>query len=97
MNNFEKEMSCCSPMPEPTSALMPKDTIKEVVGSNYKAACEIAYVLGAIGSEVFGMDMNKVDNPGENTLEAALMGTNKILNSIRDWLHQFANRMGVET
>lgn len=98
--NFEKakEMSCCSPIPEITaSAHMPKDTIKSITGNNYKAACEIDYVLKAIDAQIFGTNMDKPDEPGEDTLEAALMGTNKLLNSIVDRLRCFANRMGVET
>lgn len=96
--NFEKakEMSCCSPIPEITPASKPI-TIKETTGNNYKAACEIDYVLKCIAAQVFGANMDKPDAPGEDTLEAALMGTSKLLNSIVDQLHCFANRMGVET
>ncbi len=97
--NFEKaeEMSCGSPMPGPTSALMPKETIKDITGTNYKAVCEIDIVLSAIEAQIFGVDANKLSGPGEDTLEAALIGTNKILDNIVGRLHQFANRMGVET
>ena len=50
--NFEKvkEMSCCSPIPEitPASNASKPITIKETTGNNYKAACEIDYVLKCI-------------------------------------------------
>ena len=96
--NFEKakEMSCCSPIPGIAPAPAPI-TIKETTGNNYKAACEIYYVLKHIAAQVFGANMDEPDAPGEDTLEAALMATSKLLNSIVDQLHCFANRMGVET
>lgn len=97
--NFEKakEMSCCSPIPEITPNPTPITTIKETVGNNYKAVREIDYILSAIEAQIFGVDANKLSEPGEDTLEAALIGTNKILDNIMGRLHQFANRMGVET
>lgn len=85
--------ACCAPMP----AVMPKDTLKDITGNNYKAAHEIDCVLEAIEAQIFGIDVNKHSEPEENTLEAALIGTNRILNSIMGRLHQFADRMGVET
>lgn len=97
--NFEKakEMNCCSPIsgiaPNPT----PITTIKETVGNNYKTVREIDYILSAIEAQIFGVDANKLSDPEEGTLEAALIGTNKILDNILGRLHQFANRMGVET
>ena len=92
--NFEKANEvCCAPM----SAVMPKDTIKDITGNNYKAACEIDYVLRTIIAQVFGVDMDKPVELGEDTLEAALICTNKLLNSIAERLHRFADRMGVET
>lgn len=96
--DFEKAkgMSCCSPIPEITPAPTPI-TIKETTGNNYKAACEIDYVLKCIATQVFGANMDKPDAPGEDTLEAALMATSKLLNSIVEQLHCFADRMGVET
>ena len=97
--NFEKvkEMSCCSPIPEITPAPTPITTIKEIMGNNYKTVREIDYTLSAIEAQIFGVGANKLSDPEESTLEAALIGTNKILNNILDRLHQFANRMGVET
>ena len=97
--DFEKAkvMSCCSPIPEITPAPTPITTIKETVGNNCKAAREIDYVLKCIAAQVFGADMDKPDVPGEDTLEAALMATSKLLNSIVEQLRCFANRMGVET
>lgn len=97
MNNFEEKTCRCSPMPELTSALMPKDTIKNITGTNYRAVCEINIVLSAIEAQIFGVDANKLSEPEEDTLEAALISTNKILDNIVGRLHQFANRMGVET
>ncbi len=88
--------ACCAHMP--AAGQVPNDTIKNITGDNYKAACEIDYVLRSITAQVFGTDMdNKLAAPGEDTLEAALMCTSKLLNSIVDQLHCFANRMGVET
>lgn len=97
--NFEKakEMSCCSPIPEITPVPTPIITIKETVDNNYKAVCEIDYILSAIEAQIFGVDANKLSEPEEDTLEAVLIGTNKILDNIMGRLHQFANRMGVET
>lgn len=97
--DFEKakEMSCCSPIPGITSASMPKDTIKDTTGNNYKAAHEVDCVLKAIEAQIFGMNADKPVEPGEDTLEAALICTNKLLNSIVGRLHRFADRMGVET
>ena len=97
--NFEKvkEMSCCSPIPEITPAPTPITTIKEIMGNNYKTVREIDYILSAIEAQIFGVGENKLSDPEEGTLEAALIGTNKILNNILGRLHQFANRMGVET
>lgn len=97
--NFEKvkEMSCCSPIPEITPAPTPITTIKETMGNNYKTVREIDYILSAIEAQIFGVGENKLSDPEEGTLEAALIGTNKILNNILGRLHQFANRMGVET
>lgn len=89
--------TCCTHMPVTEQAPMPNDTIKSITGNNYKAACEIDYVLRTIIAQVLGVDMDKPDAPGENTLEAALICTNKLLNSIVDQLHCFANHMGVET
>lgn len=95
--NFEKakEMGCCSPISEITPAPTPI-TIKETTGNNYKAACEIDYVLKCIAAQVFGVNMDKPDALGEDTLEATLMGTSKLLNSIVDQLRCFADRMGVQ-
>lgn len=95
--NFEKakEMSCCSPIPEITPAPTPI-TIKETTDSNYKAAREIDYMLSAIEAQIFGVDTNKLSEPEEDTLEAALIGTNKILDNIVGRLRQFADRMGVQ-
>lgn len=97
--NFEKakEMSCCSPIPEITSAPTPITTIKETIGCNYNTAREIDYILSAIEAQIFGVGENKLSDPEEGTLEAALIGTNKILENILGRLHQFANRMGVKT
>lgn len=97
--NFEnaKEMSCCSPIPEIMPNPTPIITIKETVGNNYKAVREIDYILSAIEAQIFGVDANKLSEPEEDTLEAALIGTNKILDNIMVRLHQFTNRMGVET
>lgn len=96
--NFERvDETCCAHMPVTGQAPISNDTIKSITGNNYKAACEIDYVLKCIAAQVFGTNMDKPDAPGEDTLEAALMGTNKLLNSIVAQLHCFANRMGVET
>lgn len=97
--NFEKakEMSSCSPISEITPAPTPITTIKETIGCNYKTVREIDYILSDIEAQIFGVAANKLSDPGEDTLEAALIGTNKILNNILGRLHQFANRMGVET
>lgn len=97
--NFEKvkEMSCCSPISEITPAPTPITTIKETMGNNYKTVREIDYILSAIEAQIFGVGANKLSDPEEGTLEAELIGTNKILNNILGRLHQFANRMGVET
>ncbi len=97
MYNFEEKTGCCSPVPELTSAHMPKETIKDTVGDNYKVVCEIDYVLRAIVAQTFGVDEDKLDNSGGDTLEATLMRTNKLLHSVIDKLYLFANRMGVET
>lgn len=96
--DFEKAkgMSCCAPIPGIAPAPTPV-TIKAITGDNYKAACEIDYVLMCIAAQVFGTNMDKPDAPGEDTLEAALMGTSKLLNGIVDQLRCFAERMGVET
>lgn len=90
--NFEKESGVCDCVP-----VMPKETIKDITGINYKMLCEINVVLSAIESETFGIKQTEPDTPGEGTLEAALIGTNKILNNILGRLHDFAKRMGVET
>lgn len=90
--NFEKEGGVCDCVPA-----MPKETIKDITGINYKMLCEINVVLSAIEAEIFGVDANKLSDPEEGTLEAALIGTNKILNNILGRLQQFANRMGVDT
>lgn len=97
--NFEKakEMSCCSPISEITPNPTPIITIKEIVGNNYKAVREIDYILSAIEAQIVGVDANKLSEPEEDTLEAALICTSGILSSIMGRLHQFANRMGVET
>ena len=97
--NFEKvkEMSCCSPISEIAPNPTPITTIKETVGNNYKTVREIDYILSAIEAQIFGVGANKLSDPEEGTLEAALIGTNKILNNIVGRLHQFADRMGVET
>ena len=97
--NFEKvkEMSCCSPIPEITPAPTPITTIKETMGNNYKTVREIDYILSAIEAQIFGVGANKLSDPEEGTLEAVLIGTNKILDNILGRLHQFANRIGVET
>ena len=89
--NFEKESGVCDCVP-----VMPKKTIKDITGINYQAVCEINVVLSAIEAQIFGVDENKLNEPGENTLEAALIGTNKILDNIVGRLHQFADRMGVQ-
>ena len=95
--NFEKakEMDCYTHMPTATPAPTPITTIKETMGNNYKTVCEIDYILSAIEVQMFGVGANKLSDPEEGTLEAALIGTNKILNNILGRLHQFANRMGV--
>ena len=90
--NFEKESGVCDCVP-----VMPKETIKNITGTNYQIRCEINKVLSAIEAETFGIKKTERDTQGEDTLEAALMATNKLLNSIVDQLHCFANRMGVET
>ena len=97
--NFEraKEMDCYTDMPTARPATTPITTIKETMGNNYKTVCEIDYILSAIEAQIFGVGANKLSDPEEGTLEAALIGTNKILNNILGRLHQFANRMGVET
>lgn len=96
--NFEnaKEMSCCSPIPEITPVPTPI-TIKVITGNNYKAANEIDCVLKVMEAQIFGMNADKPVEPEEDTLEAVLIGTNKTLDNIVGRLHQFANRMGVET
>lgn len=96
--NFEKanEMSCCSPIPEITPVPTPI-TIKVITGNNYNAANEIDCVLKVMEAQIFGMNADKSVEPEEDTLEAALICTNKLLNSIVDRLHRFADRMGVET
>ena len=88
--NFEKESVLCDCVPD-----MPKETIKNITGTNYQMLCEINVVLSAIEAETFGIKKTESDTPGEGTLEAALIGTNKILNNISGRLHQFADRMGV--
>lgn len=90
--NFEKEGGVCDCVPA-----MPKETIKDITGINYKMLREIDYILSAIEAQIFGVDANQLSDPEEGTLEAALIGTNKILDNITGRLHQFANRMGVET
>ena len=96
--DFEKakEMSCCSPIPGIMPAPTPI-TIKETVGNNYKTVREIDCILSAIEAQIFDVDANKLSEPGEDTLEAALICTNEILCDIMGRLRQFANRMGVET
>lgn len=97
--NFEKanEMDCYAHMKTAVPAPTPITTIKETVGNNYKTVREIDYILSAIEEQIFGVGTNKLSDPEEGTLEAALIGTNKILNNILGRLHQFANRMGAET
>nr|DAK51025.1 MAG TPA: hypothetical protein [Caudoviricetes sp.] len=91
--NFEKVNEVgCAPMP----AIMPKENIKDITGTNYKAVCEINVVLSAIEAQTFGINEAEPDTPREDTLEAALIGTNKILDNIVGRLHQFADRMGVQ-
>lgn len=96
--NFEKakEMSYYSPIPGIAPTPTPITTIKETVGNNYKTVREIDYILSAIEAQIFGANMDKPDAPGEDTLEATLMGTSKLLNSIVDQLRCFADRMGVQ-
>lgn len=79
-------------------AIMPKETIKDITGTNYKAVCEIKVVLRAIEAQTFGINEAEPEpnTPGDDTLEAALIGTNKILDNIVGRLHQFADRMGVQ-
>lgn len=89
--NFEKESGVCDCVPA-----MPKETIKKITGTNYQMLCEINVVLSAIEAETFGIKKNEPDTPGEDTLEAALIGTNRILDNILCRLHQFADRMGVQ-
>lgn len=89
--NFEKESGVCDCVPA-----MPKETIKDITGTNYQAVCEINVVLSAIEAQTFGIKKTEPDTPEEDTLEAALIGTNKILDNIVGRLHQFADRMGVQ-
>ena len=89
--NFEKESGVCNCVP-----VMSKETIKDITGTNYKAVCEINFMLSAIEAETFGIKKTEPDTPGEDTLEAALIGTNKILDNIVGRLRQFADRMGVQ-
>lgn len=93
--NFEKESGVCDCVP-----VMPKETIKDITATNYQAVCEINVVLSAIEAQTFGIKKTEPDTPGEDTLEdtleAALIGTNKILDNIVGRLHQFADRMGVQ-
>lgn len=91
--NFEKVNEVgCAPMP----AIIPKETIKDITGTNYKAVCEINVVLRAIEAQTFGINEAEPNTPRDDTLEAALIGTNKILDNIVGRLHQFADRMGVQ-
>lgn len=96
--NFEKakEMSYYSPIPGIAPTPTPITTIKETVGNNYKTVREIDYILSAMEAQIFGVDANKLSEPGEDTLEAALMATSKLLNSIVGRLRQFADRIGVQ-
>lgn len=89
--NFEKESGVCDCV-----LVMPKETIKDITGTNYQVVCEINVVLSAIEAQTFGIKKTEPDTPGEGTLEAALIGTNKILDNIVGRLHQFADRMGVQ-
>lgn len=89
--NFEKESGVCDCVP-----VMPKETIKDITATNYQAVCEINVVLSAIEAQTFGIKKTEPDTPVEDTLEAALIGTNKILDNIVGRLHQFADRMGVQ-
>lgn len=89
--NFEKESGVCDCVP-----VMPKKTIKDITATNYQAVCEINVVLSDIEAQTFGIKKTEPDTPGEDTLEAALIGTNKILDNIVGRLHQFADRMGVQ-
>lgn len=92
--NFEKVNDVgCTPMP----AVAHRDSIKNITGTNYKAVCEINVVLSAIEAQTFGINPGELDTPGEDTLEATLIGTNKILDNIVGRLHLFADCMGVET
>lgn len=97
--NFERanETDCYTHMQTAVPAPTPITTIKEIVGNNYEAVREIDYILSAIEAQIFGVDANKLSEPEEDTLDAALICTNGILGSIMGRLHQFANRMGVET
>ena len=93
--NFEKESGVCNCVPA-----MPKETIKNITATNYQAVCEINFVLSAIEAQTFGIKKTEPDTPGEDTLEAALIGTligtNKILDNIVGRLHHFADLMGVQ-
>lgn len=97
--NFERanEMDCYAHMPTGVPAPTPITTVKETVGNNYKAVREIDYILSALEAQIFGVDANKLSEPEEDTLDAVLIGTNKILDNIVGRLHQFADRMGVQT
>lgn len=96
--NFERanETDCYTHMQTAVPAPTPITTIKETVGNNYKAVREIDYILSAIEAQIFGVDANKLSEPEEDTLEAALIGTNKILDNIVGRLRQFADRIGVQ-
>ena len=67
--NFEKESGVCDCVP-----VMPKETIKDITGTNYQMLCEINVVLSAIEAETFGIKKTEPDTPGEETLEAAQDG-----------------------
>ena len=90
--NFDKDICVCDCVP-----VMPKETIKNITGTNYQMLCEINVVLSAIEAETFGIKKTEPDTPGEDTLEAALIGINKIFNIILGLFFLFVNRMGVET
>lgn len=96
--NFERanEMDCYTHMPTAEPAPTPITTIKETVDNNYKTVREIDYILSAIEAQIFGADANKLSEPEDDTLYAALICTNGILGSIMGRLYQFASRMGVQ-
>ena len=88
MNFEEVNAGCVSAPPE---------TIKSIAGEICKAAYEIDYVLKAMEAQTFDVRVDEPKATGADTLEVSLIFTKGLMNNIMARLHDFSDRMGVET